>query len=91
MAHLGIEIPPPMRAPSRAQAFVASAIWLLASLPFFYLASLYWSWPAGLFTQWRGWVFSLVALACLLAATVVPPRYRVAIVGTKVIAWGRLS
>ena len=88
---LGIEVPAPMRAPSRVHALVASAIWLLVSLPFFYLASVYWGWPQSLFIDWRGWVFLLVALACVLAATVVPPRCRVAVVGTKVKAWARLS
>jgi hypothetical protein len=91
MSDLGIDIPPLPREPSRAHAFIASGIWLIVSLPFFYLASPYWSWPASVFSGWRGWVFGIVATACVLMAVVVPPRHRVAIVGTRVRAWARLS
>jgi hypothetical protein len=81
--HLGVRVPPLMSEPPRVYAALASAIWILVSLPFTYLAYLYWNWPESVFAEWRGWIFGSVALACVLMATVVPPRYRVAIVGTK--------
>lgn len=90
MKDLGVRVPPLMKEPPRAFAVIASAIWTVVSLPFFYLASLYWNWPESVFVEWRGWVFGLVASVCVLMATIVPPRYRVAIVGTKVRGWGRL-
>jgi hypothetical protein len=69
---------------------LASVIWLLVSLPFFYLAFLYWYWLQSVFANWRGWIFAACASACVLVATVVPPRYRLAIVGTRVRGWNRL-
>jgi hypothetical protein len=90
MKHLGVSVPPLMRAPSRAFSVIASAIWIVVSLPFFYLAYLYWNWPQSVFIDWRGWVFGSVAVACILMATIVPPRYRVAVVGTKLRGWGRV-
>jgi hypothetical protein len=91
MSNLGVEIPPQMRKPQRKYALLASAIWLAVSLPFFYLAYLYGNWPESVFIDWRGWVFALVAIACVLMATVVPPRYRIAIVGTQLHGWGDLQ
>ena len=49
---------------------------------------LYWpqldvDWPTSVFADWRGWIFALTSLGGVLMATVVPPRYRVAIVGTR--------
>ena len=89
MKNLGVEVSEPMRSPPRSYALIASAIWLAASLPFLYLSYLYSNWPSELFISWRGWVFATVAIACVLMATVVPPRYRLAIAGTKVRWWGR--
>ncbi len=91
MSDLGVNVPSAMRDPPRAYARIASAIWLAVSAPFFVLASLYWNWPLSVFMSWRGWVFAAVAVACVLMATVAPPRWRIAIVGTKVRWWGRLS
>jgi hypothetical protein len=89
MTDLGVNVPPPLAEPPRAYVRIASAIWLCVSLLFFTLASLYWNWPQSVFAQWRGWVFAAVAASCVLMATVVPPRYRLAIVGTRVRWWGR--
>lgn len=85
---LGVDVPPVRRAPSRAVVRIATAIWLAVAVPFAYLAGLYWNWPVSVFTDWRGWVFAAAALACVLLATLVPPRYRVAIVGTRLHGWG---
>ncbi len=89
MTDLGVDVPPPLTAPTRAQARLASAIWCCVSLPFFYLSAVYWNWPQSVFVQWRGWVFAAAAAGCVLVATVVPPRYRLAIVGARVRWWGR--
>lgn len=90
MTDLGVMVPPPARNPPRSHAMIASAIWLAVSAPFFYLAYLYSGWPAAAwFVSWRGWVFAAVAVACVLMATVVPARYRIAIVGTRLRGWGR--
>lgn len=90
MKDLGVKVPPLMKEPPRAYALIASGLWAAVSLPFFFLAYLYWNWPESVFADWRGWVFGLVAVACVLMATIVPARYRVAIVGTKLRGWGRL-
>jgi hypothetical protein len=89
MSDLGVNVPSPMREPPRAYARIASAIWLAVSVPFFVLASLYWNWPQSVFVSWRGWVFAAVAVVCVLMATFAPPRWRIAIVGTKLRWWGR--
>jgi hypothetical protein len=91
MTHLGVKVPPLIKEVPRAYAILASAIWLLVSLPFFYLAYLYWNWPQSLFIQWRGWVFALAALGCVVMATIVPAKYRLGVVGTKVLGWGRFT
>jgi hypothetical protein len=88
---LGVEVPPLPRNPPRVLALIASAIWLLVSLPFFYLAYLYWNWPQSLFSHWRGWIFAAAALACIAMATLVPPRYRIAVAGTRLRAWARVG
>lgn len=89
MTDLGVEVPPRVGNPPRTHAILASAIWLAVSLPFCYLAYLYRDWPTSFFVSWRGWVFALVALACVLMATIVPARYRISIVGTRLRWWGR--
>jgi hypothetical protein len=89
MTDLGVNVPPPLSEPPRAWARIASAIWFCVSLPFLYLAGRYWNWPQAMFTDWRGWVFAAAAASCVLMAMVVPPRYRLAIVGTRVRWWGR--
>ena len=86
---LGVEVPPLPRNPSRALGRIASAIWLAVAVPFAYAASLYWAWPAGVFADWRGWVFTCASVVCVLMATVVPRPYRVAICGTRLHGWGR--
>lgn len=91
MVKLGVVVPPMMRNPPRAYALIASAIWLAVSLPFLYLAHLSWNWPESVFADWRGWVYSSLAVACLLMATVVPPRYRITVVGTGLRGWRRLG
>jgi hypothetical protein len=91
MTDLGVKIPPLMAKVPRAYAILASVIWLVVALPFCYLAYVYWDWPQSLFSQWRGWVFALAGLGCIAIATIVPPRYRVAILGTKLRAWARLA
>jgi hypothetical protein len=91
MANLGVKVPPLMRDPPRAYALVASVIWLAVSAPFIYLAYLYRNWPGSVFADWRGWIFALAALACVLMATVVPPKYRIAVVGTQLRGWRRLG
>ena len=68
MTHLGVKIPPLIHKPPRAYVILARVVWLTVSLPFFYLAYLYWNWPQSLFIQWRGWVFALVAIECVLMA-----------------------
>jgi hypothetical protein len=90
MSHLGVNVPTPMRDPPRRYARIASVIWLAVSVPFFVLAYLYWNWPQSMFVSWRGWVFAAVAVACVLMATVAPPRWRIAVVGTRLRGWGRL-
>ena len=90
MGHLGIDVPALGREPPRSYARVASAIWLGLAVPFFVLAWLHADWRHAPFAQWRGWVFGAAALGCVLMATVVPPRYRLALVGTRVRAWGPL-
>ncbi len=85
-----VKVPPLIREPTRAHAVVGSLVWVAVSLPFCYLASLYWNWPEAVFVNWRGWIFALAALACLLMATVVPVKYRLAILGTRVLAWAHL-
>lgn len=90
MSKLGVKVSDPMKRPPRSYAIVASTVWLVVSLPFFYLSYLYWNGPVEFFTHWRGWVFAAVAVACVLMATVVPPRYRLAILGTKLRGWGSL-
>lgn len=85
---LGVDVPAMKREPSRAMVRIATAIWIAVAVPFGYLAGLYWNWPASVFSDWRGWVFAAAAVACVLLATVVPARYRVAIVGTRVSGWG---
>ena len=72
-----------MANPPRSFAIIASVIWIAVALPFFYLAYLHRNWPAGWFVDWRGWVFFPVAILAVLMATVVPPRYRIAIVATR--------
>ncbi len=91
MVKLGVVVPPLMRDPPRVYALIASAIWLAVSLPFFFLSYLYWNWPDSVFTDWRGWVYSFAAMACVLMATIVPPRYRIALVGSKLRRWRRLG
>ncbi|MGH8616942.1 MAG: hypothetical protein ACREUW_04575 [Burkholderiales bacterium] len=88
MTDPGVEVPPPLDEPPRAWVIIASVIRLGVSLPFFYLAYLYWHWQA-VFADWRGWVFAATAAVCVLMATVVPPRHRLAIVRTRVRWWGR--
>jgi hypothetical protein len=88
---LGVEIPPLAGYPSKAAGYIASLTWLVVSLPFMYLAYEYWNSPQSIFVQWRGWVFALVAAACIAMAALAPPRYRVAIVGTRVRAWARIG
>ena len=83
MSTFGVDVPPTTREPSRAYTVLASAVWLAVALPFGYLGIAYWNWPTSVFADWRGWIFALTSLGCVLMATVVPPRYRVAIVGTK--------
>jgi hypothetical protein len=90
MTNLGVTVPPLVGKPPRSHTVIATFIWTMVALPFLYLASLYWNWPASVFSQWRGWVFGLTALACLLIATIAPTKYRVAIVGTRVRAWAHL-
>jgi hypothetical protein len=90
MTNLGVKVPQLVGKPPRSHTIIATLIWTMVAPPFLYLASLYWNWPASVFSQWRGWVFALAALACLLMATIAPTKYRVAIVGTRVRAWGRL-
>lgn len=91
MSNLGVEVPPRMRQPPRSYALLASALWLAVSLPFFYLACLYGNWPKSVFADWRGWVFADVAIVCVLMAVVVPARYRIAVVGTRLHGWGDLQ
>ena len=90
MSHLGVNVPAPMCDPPRLYARIASVIWLAVSMLFFVLAYLYSNWPQSMFVSWRGWVFAAVALACVLMAAVAPPRWRIAVVGTRVRGWGRL-
>ena len=90
MSHLGVNVPAPMRDPPRLYARIASVIWLAVSMLFFVLAYLYWNWPQSMFVSWRGWVFAAVALACVLMATVAPPQWRIAVLGTRVRGWARL-
>jgi len=90
MTDIGVTVPPLIREPTRAQAAIGSGVWFVVSLPFGYLASLYWNWPASVFLQWRGWVFAAAALACLVMATVVPVKFRLAILGTRVRGWADL-
>lgn len=90
MTNLGIKVAPLAFKPPRSHAAIAAFIWAMVGLPFWYLASLYWNWPASVFSQRRGWVFALAALACLLMATIAPAKYCVAIAGTRVRAWARL-
>jgi hypothetical protein len=90
MTNLGVRIPPLVGKPPRSHTLIATFIWAMVALPFLYLASLYWNWPASVFSQWRGWVFALTGLACVLMATIAPAKYCVAIAGTRVRAWARL-
>ena len=90
MTNLGVKVPPLVSNPPPSYTMIATFIWGMVSLPFFYLAYLYWDWPHSLFTQWRGWVFAAAALGSALMAIIVPARYRLAIAGTKVLAWARL-
>lgn len=91
MSTFGVDAPPEMRDPPRSYALLASAIWLVAASPFAYLAYLYWNWPESVFADWRGWIFAATSLACALLATVVPPKYRIAIVGAKLHGWNRVG
>ncbi len=79
-----------MANPPRSFAIIASVIWIVVAVPFFYLAYLHRNRPASWFVDWRGWVFFTVAVLAVLMATVVPPRYRIAIVATRLRGWGRL-
>jgi hypothetical protein len=90
MSPLGVNVPASMRDPPRLYARIASAIWLAAAVPFFVLAYLHSNWPQSMFVSWRGWIFAAVGVACVLMATVAPPRWRIAVVGTRLRGWGRL-
>lgn len=89
MTNLGVDVDSSITPPSRALAMLASAIWLAVSVPFFYAAYLYSTWPPTGLANWRGWIFAAVAAGCAVTAILVPPRYRVAIAGTKVRWWAR--
>ena len=87
---LGVEVPTLMSEPPRIYSILASIIWIIVSLPFFYLAYQYRNWPDSVFVNWRGWIFAATACCCILMATVVPARYRIAIVGTRLRTWNKM-
>jgi uncharacterized membrane protein YbhN (UPF0104 family) len=81
---LGVELPPPLRAPPRSLARLASAIWLAVALPFVLLAVLDGALPdPRAAASWRGLAALAVVAGCALLAFAVPPRWRIAWAGLR--------
>ncbi len=91
MIDLGVEVPPLAGKPPRSHTVIATFIWVMVALPFLYLAlPSIGTGPRRYFPNGAAGYFGLTALACLLIATIAPTKYRVAIVGARVRAWGDL-
>ena len=81
---LGVELPPPLRAPPRSLARLASAIWLAVALPFAVLAALDGALPdPRAATSWRGLAALAVVVGCAALAFAVPPRWRIGLAGLR--------